>query len=131
MKICFYLRRLNIRADEYSIFSLHTFPLFMDLERSNKTIRYITNVGNKSPRIPYYGQRLWPWNVFKWLCIIPLLWSGLCYGRSAVTSLEHKRTDITRHLLLAVCDQTAAHANAPPHHLANTDCQTRVALVPI
>jgi hypothetical protein len=26
-------------------------------------------------------------------------------------------------LLLAVCDQTAAQANNPPHHLANTDCQ--------
>jgi len=69
------------------------------------TPKYITNIWNKSPTIPYYGQRFWPWNVFKWLCVIPLLWSGLCDGRSAVTSLGHNRTDITQHLLLAFGDQ--------------------------
>jgi hypothetical protein len=91
----------------------------MDLKRSNKTTIYITNTGEKSPRIPYNGQRLWPWNMFKRLCVIPLLRSGLCDGRSAVTSLEHNRTDITQHFS-ALCDQTAAHPNAHPHHLVNT-----------
>ena len=108
------------RADGQSTFLLNAFTLFMDLERSNKTTSYITNTGNKSPRIPYYGQRFRPWNIFKWLCVNPCIRSGLCDGRSAVTSLEHNRTDISQHLLLALCDQRAAHANAPPHHLANT-----------
>ena len=103
----------------------------MDLKRNNKTVRYLTNIGNKSPHIPYYGQRFRPWNVFKLFCAIPFLRSDLCDGRSAVISLEHTRTDITQHLLMAVCDQTAAHANAPPHHLANTDCQNRVAVMRI
>jgi hypothetical protein len=65
------------------------------------TTKCITNIWNKSPAIPYYGQRFWPWNIFKRLCVIPLLQSGLCDGRSAVTSLEHKCTDISQHLLLA------------------------------
>jgi len=82
---------------------------------------YITKKGNKSPNIPYYGQWLWTWNVFKWLCVIPLLRSGLCDGRSAVTSLEHNRTDITQHFLMALCDQTAAQPNATRQHLANTE----------
>jgi hypothetical protein len=70
--------------------------------------KYITNIRNKSAHIPYYGQWLWPWNVFKWLCVIPLLWSGLYDGRSAVTSLEHNRTDITQLLLLAFGEQRQA-----------------------
>jgi hypothetical protein len=32
-------------------------------------------------------------------------------------------------LLFALCDQTAVQVNAPPHHLSNTDCQNRVAVV--
>ena len=96
-----------------------------------KETNYITNIGNKSPSIPYYGQRFWSWNVFIRFCAIPFLRSDLCDGRSTVISLEHTRTDITQHLLLAVCDQTAAHTNASPHHLANTDCLRIVSVVPI
>ena len=95
------------------------FYFLMDLEGSNQTISYITKIGNKSPHIPYYWQWLWPWNIFKWLCVIPLLRSGLRDGCSAVTSLEHTRTDITQHFS-ALCDQRAAYANALSHHLANT-----------
>jgi len=109
---------------------LHAFTLLIDLERSNKTINYITKVGNKYPRIPYYGEWLWPWNIFKWLCVIPVLRSGLCDGRHTVTSLQHKRSDITQHLLSTLCDQTAAHSKAPQHHLANTDCHRGDAVVP-
>jgi hypothetical protein len=96
-----------------------------------KETNYITKIGNKSPSIPYYWQRLWSWNIFIRFCAIPLLRSDLCDGRSAVISLEHNRTDITQHLLMALCDQTAAQANAPPHHLANTDCLRRVSVVHI
>jgi len=96
---------------------------------SYKSISYITKIGNKSPRIPYYGQWLWPCNIFEWLCVFPFLRSGLSDGRVAVTSLEHKRIDITQHLL-ALCDQTAAHAKAPPHHLSSTDCHTGFAALP-
>ena len=117
------------RRIEHSL--LHAFTLLMDLKRSKKTVRYITKIRNKSPHIPYYRQRFWPWNIFKWLCVTPFLRSGLCDGRSASTSLEHSRTDITQHMLLTLCDQRAAHVNTPPHHLANTDCQRRVAVVPI
>jgi len=78
--------------------------IYFRLKELKKTVSYITKLGNKSPRIPYYGQWLWTWNIFKWLCVIPLLQSGLCDGRSAVTSLEHSRTDITQHLPLAFCD---------------------------
>ena len=92
-------------------------------EGVKETIGYITKIGNKSPHIPYYGQWLWPWNIFKWLCVFPLLRPGLCDGRSAVTSLEHNRTDITQHLLLTLCNQRAARAKSLPHHLAKTDCQ--------
>jgi hypothetical protein len=99
------------------------------LNELEKTINYITNIWNKSPRIPYYGQRFWPWNIFKWLSVFPFLRSVLCHGGSAVTSLEHKRTDITQHLLLALCEQPAAHTNARPHHHANTDWAIAVAVV--
>ena len=51
--------------------------------------------------------------------------------RSVVTSLEHNRTDIMQHLLLTLCNQRAAHAKAPPLHLANTDRERRVVVVPI
>jgi hypothetical protein len=34
-------------------------------------------------------------------------------------------------LLLALCDQRATHAKAPQHHLANTDCQNTVPVLPM